>query len=107
MKTSLMAAAIAAAILSAPVAMTADQNLRFPNAPRNTTLIKGHRSGDAARNTTAGPQQQAMPIAIKAMPIGFETGARRRAALATLLFIGAAAPCLRAEGKVLIASGGC
>jgi hypothetical protein len=114
MKTSLMAAATAAAIVSATVAMPTDENSQSQYRPQSTPLVNGYRVAPPRKsgqitNTITDPWQQAAPVAMKTTPISLETGmgARRRAALATLFLIGAAAPCVRAEGKVLLASGDC
>lgn len=94
MTTNLIAAATVAALLSATTAIAADQNSLSQYAPQGTTAIKSHPT---------------MPIAIRTTPASIEINVRdrRRAALATLLLIGATAPCLRASGTAFIAHSGC
>ena len=109
-----MAAATVAALLSAITAMAADENSQSQYGTQSATVMKGHRAAPstefgATTNTTDDLQEQAAPGAMMMTPISIETsmGARRRAALATLFLIGAAAPCLQAEGKAFNANGGC
>lgn len=103
MTATLIAAATAAAILSATMITTAGENSPSQNGVQSATAIRGHRAADPA------PQEQASPIALKTTPIGMETGmgARRRAAIAALFLMGATTRCPRAESAVLLASGGC
>jgi hypothetical protein len=98
MKTSLMAAAMIAAVLSAATAEPADES-RY--GTQGIVAMKRH--GPSMESS-----EQAIPVAVKTTPVSIEggIGVRRRAALATLFLIGAGAPCVRAEGRVLIA-GGC
>jgi opacity protein-like surface antigen len=102
MKTSLMAAAMVAAVLSAAAAIAGDDNSPSQYGTKSIAVIKAPRTASSTEHWG-----QATPVVLKTTPISIESGVRRRAALATLLLVGAAAPCLRAEGKVLIPGGGC
>ena len=95
MRTRLMVAIAAAAILSTATAMP-DENSQF-------------QSGTHRANTAAVSQEQAVPVAIKATSISLEPdmSVRRRAAIAALLLIGATAPCVHVDGRMFVASGGC